>query len=138
MEEGKTECRFASVMLIDDSKFDNIVNKRLIEMGNFATEILVFTNGRDAIGHLEREYLQSQDTVSVPEVIFLDINMPLMDGFEFLEAFAQLPEVITEAMSVVMLTSSINPEDEARSVKSRFVSRYLYKPLTIEKLNSLF
>ena len=125
-------------MLIDDSKFDNIVNKRLLEMNDLAEEISVCLNGVEAMDYWNKLSKEAISSRSFPEVIFLDINMPLMNGFEFLEAFGQLPASVSEEVKIIMLTSSINPEDEARSVKSKLVSRYLHKPLTVEKLAKLF
>ena len=82
------------------------------------------------------EALDVSDKV-LPDVIFLDIDMPLMDGFQFLDEFDKLTEVTKEKCSIVMLTSSINPQDVNKSHKYPCVKQYINKPLTQKNLEKL-
>jgi CheY-like chemotaxis protein len=73
----------------------------------------------------------------IPEVIFLDINMPIMDGFQFIEEFDKLAKEFKSRSKIVMLTTSVNPTDIERSQKNNYIVKYINKPLTQEMLTSL-
>ncbi len=128
-------------MLIDDNEIDNLINQKMIESSAICQHILVHTGARSAI-----EFLRNVEKLSgaitdakklIPDIILLDIDMPLMDGFQFLEEFDRLSDMVKNDIKIVMLTSSMNPNDLSRAKKSKFVSKYLNKPLTIDSLLSL-
>jgi CheY-like chemotaxis protein len=131
------EKKYRSVMLIDDNEIDNLINQKMIEAASIAENIYTHTGAKSAI-----EFLRNMEQLDVaekvlPDVIFLDIDMPLMDGFQFLDEFAKLRESTRNKCRIVMLTSSINPQDFSRSKKYDSVKLYLNKPLTHENIVNL-
>jgi CheY-like chemotaxis protein len=110
------------VLLIDDDPINNYVNRRLILRLFTVAEITEFL---DAVSALE--YLKT----NTPELIFLDINMPEMDGWQFLEEYRNYPN----RTKVVILTSSIDPSDRMRSEQFEFVEGFFVKPLNVSSTN---
>jgi CheY-like chemotaxis protein len=126
-------------MLIDDNEIDNLINQKMIEAANICDRIFVHTGAKSAI-----EFLKNMEKVAVasvegflPEIIFLDIDMPLMDGFQFLDEFEKLNDVTKEHCKVIMLTSSLNPLDMQKAKKNKLITKYLNKPLSQENLKKL-
>ncbi|WP_298547037.1 response regulator [uncultured Aquimarina sp.] len=120
----------------DDSVYVNLV-KRIIEAKQLCQNLLVFENGKEALGYFEA-ILSNLNEESIPEIIFLDLNMPVMDGWEFLEKFITIKNKFGKVITLYIVSSSINPLDinKAKSIKS--VKDYLIKPITIEELESIF
>ncbi|MDH4058253.1 MAG: response regulator, partial [Cyclobacteriaceae bacterium] len=117
--------KYRSVMLVDDNEIDNLINQKMIESTSITENIYSHTGAKSAIEFLRNvEPLDVVDKV-LPDIIFLDIDMPLMDGFQFLEEFEKLSNVIKKKCKIVMLTSSINPQDFSRSKKYNNVKLYL-------------
>ncbi len=125
---------YRSVMLVDDNEIDNIINEKIIEANEFADQVLVFQTGQDALDYLRENQADVED---LPEIVFLDINMPVMDGFQFLSDFEQLPNEVRERCKIIMLSSSISPKDIDRAASSRFVRKYLNKPLNARYLEAI-
>lgn len=124
-------------MLIDDNEIDNLINQKMVEAASITQYIYTHTGARSAIEFLRNiEKLDIADQV-LPEVIFLDIDMPLMDGFQFLDEFEKLMSTTKNKCHIAMLTSSINPQDFNRSKKYVNVKQYLNKPLTHESIMGL-
>lgn len=129
--------RYRIVMLIDDNEIDNLINQKMVEAASITDHIFIHTGARSAIEFLRNiEKLETADQV-LPDVIFLDIDMPLMDGFQFLDEFEKLMTTTKKKCRIVMLTSSINPQDVNRSKKYSNVKLYLNKPLMHESLMDL-
>ena len=120
---------FQTCLLIDDNPLDNYINTKLIQNVNFANEILAFESPVDALLALKEGNIK-------PDVIFLDINMPTMNGFEFLREYANL-HISKDNIKLCVLSSSINPEDEDRAIRSPYVTTYIQKNLKEEKLQEL-
>jgi len=121
-----------SVLLVDDDMINNFINARLIRKIEMSHNLHISTNGKDAITHLSGK-LEKQEVC--PELILLDINMPVMDGFEFVEAFRKLNFSNQDKVVIVMLTTSSNPKD-IEKIEALNIGGYINKPLTEEKLKN--
>ena len=113
---------YRSCLLIDDNPLDNFINTKIIHRANFASEILAIERPEEALELLRNGKFR-------PDVIFLDIRMPVMDGFDFLDEYEKL-EIDRDNTKIIMLTSSINPGDLERAKRYKHVSKYITKTLT--------
>ena len=121
-------------MLIDDNELDNFINKKLIESEGFAEKVLVHASAQSALGELKKI---SKDSESLPEVIFLDIMMPHMDGFGFLEEFNKLLETVKGHCKIVMLSTSESFKDLNKANQDKNVYKFLNKPLNKAVLDAI-
>ncbi|MGE0567225.1 MAG: response regulator [Bacteroidia bacterium] len=132
------EYKFQTAMLIDDNEMDNFINQKIMEAVNFAGEIYTNTNGLSALEFLKNLYIKQDNlTEMLPDVIFVDLNMPLINGFQFIEQFYLLPNVFADTCKIVILTSSLNEEDKSIAKKLNPNIAFLNKPLTEEALLSV-
>ncbi len=125
---------YKSVMLVDDNEIDNIINEKIIEANSFADQVMVFQTGQDALDYLKQNESNGSE---LPEIVFLDINMPIMDGFQFLEDFEKFSETVLDKCKIIMLSSSISPKDIDRAASSKYVKKYLNKPLNARYLEAI-
>ncbi len=122
------------VMLVDDNDTDNFISKRIIELTKFAKRIEIKNSGKSALQYLETE---KDNDVNLPDLIFLDINMPIVDGFVFLYEFEKFPDNIKQKSKVIILSSSDNKRDIDRIVNNNYVIKFITKPLTDDVLKDL-
>ena len=123
--------KFKSILLIDDNAADNRYNQIILEEMNIVDKIEVAENGLEAL-----KMLENSDHPQ-PELILLDINMPKMNGWEFLEAYKKLDREEKNKKIVMILTTSMNPEDKNKADQSLGVSEFNIKPLTPEMLKNI-
>lgn len=122
------------ILLVDDDTINNFINEKLLKKLDCSHKISVSINGEEAIQFLKR--ICAEDYTKCPELILLDINMPVMDGFEFLEQYKKLDFPNKQSVIIVMLTTSTNPNDTERLNQSG-VAGYINKPLTEAKLKEV-
>ncbi|RZL38712.1 MAG: response regulator [Pedobacter sp.] len=133
LEEVKVE----NVLLIDEDQIDNFINERMILSTNFSNSVVVKNSALDALAYLKK---LTESKATMPEIIFLDLNMPVMDGFGFLDELAKLPavlEAIQPKTKIIVLSSSISPLDIDRASANALVYKYFNKPLTEKYLNAI-
>ena len=131
----QTEPKFERVMIIDDNVIDLYITKRLITKNNFGGKVLDFAVAEEALKYLQ----DHQDTISMwPKIIFIDIYMPIMSGFEFLEAYDKLPAALKKYCKIFIISSSIDDNDIARSKMDKNLTAFQVKPITKEFLNSIY
>lgn len=120
----------------DDNMYVNLV-KRIVEAKNLCKNLMVFQNGKDALNYFEA-ILTNLNKRTIPEIIFLDLNMPVMDGWEFLDNFTKIKNKLGKTITLYIVSSSINPVDIERAKSINTVKDYLIKPVTIEDLETIF
>ena len=111
--------------IIDDDPIFVRVVKKMLELANFCSEIRVFQNGQEALDGLRQIPADQR-----PDIIFLDLNMPELNGWGFLEAFEQLS--LPESTLLYVVSSSIDPEEKEKARSYHFVQDFIEKPLTLD------
>lgn len=124
--------RYPLTMIVDDNELDSFVLKNILSAHGFTSEALLMPDGRSALN-----YLKDNTSEKLPRVIFLDIMMPGMDGFEFLEHFEKLPQEVRDKCRIILISTSESFKDLNRANKNRFVYRFLNKPITEAMLNAI-
>lgn len=122
------------VILIDDNPIDNFLAKRVIENSGFDGCILPNDSGQQALDYLKSNM---DNPEKWPSLIFLDINMPVVDGYSFLYEFRNFPITVREKTKIVILSSSDNIDDLSKLIDHELVISYLIKPLTVASINKL-
>ena len=115
------------LFLVDDDEVFTFLTKRTIEETQLVDQIKIFSNGQDAIDFLEKA---AGDKELLPEVILLDINMPILDGWGFLEEFILLKPSIGKKITIYVVSTSISPYDLERAKNIAEVSDFIIKPIT--------
>lgn len=126
--------KIATACIIDDDPIYQYTMKKIIEKYELCSRILEFKNGLEAINYFKNV----NDKNLLPELVFVDINMPVMDGWGFLQHFMQLPYIPENNMTVYVASSSVDIADMNKAKSFSFIRDYIVKPLSIEKLKHLF
>ncbi|MHB8206754.1 response regulator [Mucilaginibacter sp.] len=126
-----TTARYKTCLLIDDNYIDNFVTRKILESSNFVEDIVVRQSPTEAIESLLTGAI-------IPDVIFLDIRMPLMNGFEFLEEYDKLVFPNKENIKIYMLSSSLDPADMQKSELNKHITSFIHKPITQKALEEVF
>jgi CheY-like chemotaxis protein len=119
-------------LLVDDAPTTNYLNLKLLNRLVVSVQVQVASNGQEALAVLTAS-CSTPNAPACPALIFLDVNMPVMNGFEFLDAYQQLPLAQQNAVVIIMLISSLHPRNVQRA-DSLPVAGFLTKPLTAEKV----
>lgn len=123
------------VLLVDDDEDDNFFHERAISKTGLACLVEKASDGVDALQYLDR--CLSESKRSKPNIIFLDVNMPRMDGFEFLDNYAKLPKDVRAEMCVIILSTSTSPRDIERAKNHESIDCYVTKPLTSDSFQKI-
>ena len=127
------EHRLKCIMLIDDDRTTNFFHAQVIKRANCAETVVVKQYAEDALAYL----VSLKDDSMRPDLILLDVNMPRMNGWEFLEQYKLLPEEQKAKIVIVMLTTSLNPADRDKAQTINEISEFAIKPLDPEMLHAL-
>jgi len=126
--------KFEKVMIIDDNIIDLYITKRLIIKNNFGKQVLEYAAAQEALKYLQ----DNQDNISLlPQIIFIDIYMPLMSGFEFLLAYDELPQTLKNHCRAFIISSTIDDNDIARARMDKNLTAFQVKPITKEFLDRI-
>jgi CheY-like chemotaxis protein len=135
MKRKEPQFKYRHAMLLDDNELDNFINQKVIEASHFASKVYVNTSSKSALEFLNNLSISSTDKVDIfPEIIFIDLNMPMMDGFQFIENLKKNQPKKIESLKLVILTSSTNPNDKQRASEISENIVFLNKPLTSDML----
>jgi len=121
--------------IIDDDTIYHFILTSIINKNKLAESILSFLDGEKAIQYLTENKMNNE---KIPDVLFLDVNMPIMDGWMFIEEYARIKTDITKKTLVFMLSSSANPIDIERAEKISEISNYIIKPINLEEVKIIF
>lgn len=127
---------FECILLIDDDPIINFVTNRFLRKAGYVNEIIKFEQSLEGLEYV-KEILTSFDLAPCSVLIFLDINMPVLNGWGFLEQFEKLPDKAKEVFRIVILTSSYDPEDIRMANDNKNVSEYVVKPLSVFRIGEV-
>ncbi len=126
--------RFLNVLLVEDDPITIMVCDRIIKLSDFAEKVVSCENGKTAMDHIHKLVAEGG---KFPEIIFLDINMPVMNGWDFLEEFEAIKDKISPMPRIFILSSTVDPEDYKRAKSFTAVDNFISKPLSKEFLENI-
>lgn len=122
------------VCIVDDDALVQFTMKRMIESGNGTQKILAFTDGEQLYEYL---LMNKHEKDKLPDVIFLDINMPYMDGWEFMERFKEIVDTLVKEITIYILSSSVSAHDMHLAKSNPYVKNYITKPVSKNRIQEL-
>jgi CheY-like chemotaxis protein len=125
---------YTKVMVVDDAAADRFLAKKVLAKYGFAENVVSVESAMDALDYLSDYQDNLED---LPDLILLDINMPEMSGFDFLDEYQKLADGVKKKCIIIMLSSSLHPEDKERAMSSPYVCQFLNKPLNEQKLKEI-
>lgn len=125
---------FKYVLLVDDDEASNFLHKRFLRKTGKVEEIQVAYNGLNALEILESRARKQEP---LPDLIFLDLNMPVMTGWEFINAYKNAKYLKDQELSIYVLTSSLNPNDRIKAEQAKEINGIIEKLLTKDKFNQI-
>lgn len=130
----ESQPKFDTVMIIDDNIIDLYIPSRMITKNNFGKKVLQYTDAEEALKYLQDN---QENIAGLPQVIFVDIYMPIMSGFDFLEAYDKLSLTLKNYCKTYIISSTIDNEDISRSRSDKNVVAFHVKPITKEFLDRI-
>jgi len=121
-------------MFVDDNNIDLLIGRKMVQLTGFTTKVISFNSADTALEYLRASAGQPR---RIPEIIFLDLSMPIISGLDFLDLFGELPVSIRQTSKIVILTNSCDPRDIAQAAMYPIVVDVLRKPLIPALLKSL-
>ncbi|AWG20296.1 response regulator [Flavobacterium faecale] len=121
------------VCIIDDDPTHIFITKKYVELSGLVENIMIYKNGKEAYDHLKAIFTASE---KLPEIILLDLNMPIWDGWQFLEEFIKIP--IKSKINIFILTSSVSATDKIQAEKFNLNGNYLVKPIAFSEIKTIF
>jgi CheY-like chemotaxis protein len=119
---------------VDDDEVYQYTITRSLKNTDLAKKILIFNDGEEAIDFLIDNIANNEH---LPDVIFLDINMPIMDGWQFLEEYVKLKPRLSKKITIYMITTSVDPVDQEQANRISEISDYIIKPVTPDRLKGI-
>ena len=123
------------ILIIDDDEINNFIAAKLIDKIPPKAKVSTCVNGQEGINFVKNK-LNNQN--EFPDIIFLDINMPLMNGWEFLEEYEHIKNDIKKKVTINMLSSSVYNDDISKAETYTTVNKFISKPLTVDKIKDLY
>lgn len=122
------------VVIIDDDPISILVCETMIKKANFTEKIKTFNDAKDALAFFDRHYTDGKE---MPDFIFLDIQMPEISGWDFMDAYGQFSHIPVRTPHVVMLSATFDPDDQQKATQNNLIISFISKPITKEALLNL-